>query len=592
MAGNAVIGALRVDLGINSAQFSAGLKSAQSSLAGFGKAAAAGLAAAAVSAAALTAALGVAVKGAIDHADALSKTAQKAGVTTEALSRLDWAAKLSDVSLEQLSTGLIRLSKNMADIATGSSGPAATAFEALGIAVTDASGQLRDSDVVFAEIADRFARMEDGATKTALATQIFGKAGAELIPMLNSGKDGLKAMADESDRLGLTIGTKTGKAAETFNDTLTRISAILQGLTNKVMEAALPALQGLADTLASPEFAQAAQTLATNILGALDRIIEGIVAVINHFDAMARAAAMDEAKQRLADRLSGRSAGTPGARTTKVSTVYEGMLGEDGQINLLTPPPVPLPRNALPMGDINFGTIGGGAAATGDAMATRLEALRQALMTEEQLEADSHAKRLAEIASFYEAGMIARGEYDSLLEAAQQQHADRMNEIAKRQVEEEARIREQLVGNVASIFGSLSTLAEQFGDKGLVAAKGFAVAEAVINTAQGITKALAQGGMLGFAGAAAVAAAGAAQIATILNASKGSASTPSVTGTGGGVTTPAASAEGGGTQSILLELHGNKDTPTTMGAVKSLFEQLQDELGVQGKQIIVAYKGA
>ena len=282
MAGSsAVIGALRVNLGLDTAQFNAGLKASQASLAKFGKTVAVGFAAVATAAVAAGAAMGVAVKGAIDHADALSKSAQKAGVTTEALSRLEWAAKLSDVSLEQLTGGLSRLSKTMLDVATGSQGPAATAFKALGIAVTDAAGNLRNSDAVFADIAARFAQMEDGSTKTALAISLFGKSGAELIPLLNSGADGLAAMAAESDKLGLTISTRTGKAAEQFNDTLTKIGKIMGGVVNKVMEAALPALQSLADTLASPQFAEAAQTLATTLVAAFDVVVQAVVGTTN-----------------------------------------------------------------------------------------------------------------------------------------------------------------------------------------------------------------------------------------------------------------------------------------------------------------------
>lgn len=277
--GSSVIGALRVDLGLNSAQFTAGLTKAQSGLVKFGKTAALGLAAVATAAAAAGIAMGLAVKHAIDHADALGKAAQKAGVTVTALSRLEYAAKLSDVSLEGLTSGLEKLGRSMADAAQGK-GPAA-AFKALGIAVKDGTGNLRDSNVVFADVADRFSRMEDGALKTALAVQIFGKSGADLIPLLNEGRTGLQQMADESDRLGITISGKTAAAAEKFNDTLTRVGAIMQGVVNKVMEAALPALQSFADTLASPEFASAAQSLATAVITALDRITQAITAIIN-----------------------------------------------------------------------------------------------------------------------------------------------------------------------------------------------------------------------------------------------------------------------------------------------------------------------
>lgn len=279
MAGNAQIGALRVDLGLNSAQFTKGLQNATTGLAKFGAIAARSFAVVAAGATLAAGALGVAVKGAIDHADALGKAAQKAGVTVEALSRLEYAAKLSDVSLEGLTGGLQKLSKGMAD-AAGGKGPAA-AFKALGIAVTDNTGKLRDSNVVFTEIADRFSRLEDGATKTALAMQIFGKSGAEMIPLLNSGADGLGRMADESDRLGYTISGTTAAAAEKFNDTLTTIAASMQGVVNEVMAAALPALQALANTLASPEFQAAAAQLATWVIQAMDAIVQAVTIATN-----------------------------------------------------------------------------------------------------------------------------------------------------------------------------------------------------------------------------------------------------------------------------------------------------------------------
>ena len=287
MAGNAQIGALHVALGLNSAQFTAGLKKAQKGLGNFGALAARSFAAVAAGATVAAGAMGVAVKGAIDHADALAKSAQKAGTTVEALSRLEYAAKLSDVSLEGLTGGLQKLSKTMADAVATPTSTAATAFKALGIALTDSSGKLRSSDAVFADVADRFARLEDGSTKTALAMQMFGKSGAEMIPLLNSGRDGLKAMADESDRLGITISTKTAKAAEKFNDTLTTIGQIMQGVVNKVMEAALPALQEFADLLASPRFAEAATSMATGVVKAMTLIADFITGLMKMLDDLA-----------------------------------------------------------------------------------------------------------------------------------------------------------------------------------------------------------------------------------------------------------------------------------------------------------------
>lgn len=249
MAGNSVIGALRVNLGLDSAQFNAGLKQAQGSLKGFGLAAAAGLAAVAAAAVTVGIAIGKAVDSAIDKADHFNDLAQSAGVGVEALSRLAYASQFADVTADQMAGGLGKLSRAIIDSTTNATGPAATAFAALGISVRDAIGHLKGSDQVFSEIAAKFAEMPDGATKTALAISLLGKSGAELIPVLNMGADGLARMADESDRAGLTISSTTAAAAGEFNDTLDRLGGLLQGVVLKLTEALLPALQTIADAI-------------------------------------------------------------------------------------------------------------------------------------------------------------------------------------------------------------------------------------------------------------------------------------------------------------------------------------------------------
>lgn len=285
MAGAARVGALHVMLGLDSAQFTAGLAKANNGLSKFASSAKVGLAVVATAAAAAGAALAVAVKGAIDNADELSKTAQKVGVTTEALSRLNYAASLSDVSLGQLSTGLGRLTAGMSQIAQGSGGQAKMAFDALEISALNSAGQLRGTDEVLGDVAERFGRMEDGATKTALAIALFGRSGADLIPMLNMGKSGLADLAAEADRLGITLDTNTGRAAEQFNDTITRVQATFQGVINKVMQGALPALNQFGDKLADPQFASSAQAIGTAIVDAMSRAIDAVNGTV---DAMSR----------------------------------------------------------------------------------------------------------------------------------------------------------------------------------------------------------------------------------------------------------------------------------------------------------------
>lgn len=181
------------------------------------------------------------VKTAIDAADELGKTSQKVGVTVEQLSALKYAGSLADVSMGQLSVGLKQLSKNSLEAAAGSKSQLG-AFKALGIEIRNVDGNLKSNNDLVYELADRFAALKDSNIKTAIAMKIFGKSGADLIPLLNSGAEGLKAMRDEAERLGLIIDERTAKAAEKFNDDITRLKSSASGLGYVLAEGLLPAL--------------------------------------------------------------------------------------------------------------------------------------------------------------------------------------------------------------------------------------------------------------------------------------------------------------------------------------------------------------
>src|ERR1700687_1506834 len=122
---------------------------------------------------------------------------QKAGVSTEAFSALQFAAKQSNVDVEALSKGMKFLSKAMLDTGTGGT-KTAKFFEALGVSVTESNGTLRQTDQVLLDLAEIFSHMPDGAEKTGIALKLFGKAGSDMIPMLNQGKAGLQAFEEQA----------------------------------------------------------------------------------------------------------------------------------------------------------------------------------------------------------------------------------------------------------------------------------------------------------------------------------------------------------------------------------------------------------
>jgi hypothetical protein len=219
-------------------------------------------------------------------ADHMGKLAQASGSTVEEFSKLSYAANLSEVSTEQLAGGLEKLSKKMGDALAGGKEQAA-AFKALGVSITDADGKLRNSSDVFADLADRFSHMEDGAAKTALAIDVFGKSGAELIPVLNKGADGLKEAGDEAQKFGLIVTKEGAAGAEKFNESLTKLKKIGEGLAERVAQKVAPAFSNLADELLNSKdmagaLDGAAKTLSVSmrLIGSAGAIVAGIFKAI------------------------------------------------------------------------------------------------------------------------------------------------------------------------------------------------------------------------------------------------------------------------------------------------------------------------
>lgn len=174
-------------------------------------------------------------KSLIDAGDELFNLSQKTGIAVRELSGLQAAAQKADVPIDALSSSLTKFSRNLAD-AQGGNRQLAGAFNALGISITDANGQLRPSGDLIKQIADRFSQLQDGPQKAALAVRLFGKSGADLIPVLNEGSAAIS-------RLGLAIDDDFAARADAFNDSLTEAGIGLKNLFISGISEALPALQ-------------------------------------------------------------------------------------------------------------------------------------------------------------------------------------------------------------------------------------------------------------------------------------------------------------------------------------------------------------
>ena len=179
------------------------------------------------------------IKGAVDQADAFGKLERQTGVAAETLQSYVNAGKLAGVEQSTIEKGLRRLAQSMREADQGVA-TYADAYKALGISVRDAQGNLKRSEDLLGEMADTFKGMEDGSTKAAIAMEIFGRSGSQLIPMLNEGSEALKEWNYQTS-------AEFAQNAEYFNDQLTMIGFGFDGFRKLLTDNALPALNSIAE---------------------------------------------------------------------------------------------------------------------------------------------------------------------------------------------------------------------------------------------------------------------------------------------------------------------------------------------------------
>lgn len=250
MASNAaVIGALSVIIGGDSAALDKVLKGAQSNIDSFVKRVtgiAGGIGLEKVVESAVGSVTDTINKG-LEAADALAKMSQTTGSSVEELSKLKYGADLAGISSETLGKSLQSLAGGLTSLASGAVTPASQALTAMGLSAKNTDGSIKTSTQTLAEIADKFQSYKDGAAKATLAAHLFGAGGEALIPLLNKGSTGLAQLGDEAKKFGLVIDGDTATAVQSLNENLKKLDAIKQGLAVTVTARLIPSLEQLSE---------------------------------------------------------------------------------------------------------------------------------------------------------------------------------------------------------------------------------------------------------------------------------------------------------------------------------------------------------
>lgn len=173
------------------------------------------------------------------------------GLTAEQGSRLIFTANALNVNSDSLSRGLGILSRNMLQVQETEDGmintatPAAKVLASLGIAALDSGGKVRPLNDILNDLADVFQKTLTAEQRNGVAMQLFGRSGAELIPILLQGKDGLKQWADQSDRLGNTLSQKQVEDIHQYTLAQKEFQAVIRGIEIDVATGIMPTLTNL-----------------------------------------------------------------------------------------------------------------------------------------------------------------------------------------------------------------------------------------------------------------------------------------------------------------------------------------------------------
>ena len=233
------IARLGVVLGLNTADFQAGLKTAMQGLERLEKA----MPRIGLAAAAAGTGLAVLIKKSINELDRLDEVSQMLGTTVESLSSLGKAAKIEGMNIEDLSGSMVKLTRTISEATSGSES-AAYAFKSMGLDPT----KFKNSEDAILQIADAFSGYEDGINKTALAVELFGKSGAQMIPFLNQGSAAILQIRGELDSFG-NASTKAAVEAAEFNDRMTKMGIVVNTLFQKFVSELLPVLNNFTQAM-------------------------------------------------------------------------------------------------------------------------------------------------------------------------------------------------------------------------------------------------------------------------------------------------------------------------------------------------------
>ena len=213
-------------------------------------------------------------KSTANYADEIGESAQKIGISTDALQKFRYSAKLSGLSAEELSIGMKFLSKNFIEAKSGSK-EASKAFSKM----KDLDlKKVKSTEDLLLTVANHFSKMKEGAEKTTLSLNLFGRSGSAMIPMLNKGENALLKQWQLLEKLGGVLSEDVIKAGDKFMDSWDTMTTTITIFKNIIGAELMPVVQKYIDSLIE-WYAANKDLIQQNVKKWMHRFLDALVIV-------------------------------------------------------------------------------------------------------------------------------------------------------------------------------------------------------------------------------------------------------------------------------------------------------------------------
>lgn len=141
-------------------------------------------------------------------------TAEQASTFLSVANYMGVATDVSTVAFAKFAKAVSNAQDKM-QVASAEGKLATDMFSRLGISIDQIEG--KNTLEVFKVIQDRLRNMKDGAEKTRIEMELFGKTGYQLHGMLNMSADAMKQVEDRARAMGLVIDDEAARKSAAFN---------------------------------------------------------------------------------------------------------------------------------------------------------------------------------------------------------------------------------------------------------------------------------------------------------------------------------------------------------------------------------------